>query len=302
MAKQPRRLGRGIASLLAEADAPHPALREQTGAAAITRELPLQTIAPNPNQPRSGFDAEQLKELAESIRTAGVIQPVIVRPKGAGYELAAGERRVRAARIVGLATIPAVVREVTDEQMAEIALIENIQREDLNPMDRAAAYKAHCDQFDLTVEALAGRLGEDRSTVANYIRLLDLPDSVQQLVRAGSVWMGHARSLLGLPDHAAMEQLAQETIANGFSVRHLEGLVRSYKPDGAEPKPDVPPKPAAKRPLIQELEERFSERLQTKVTIHEGRKKHTGRIVIAYYSLDDFDRIAERLGINLDEV
>ncbi len=297
MAKQPRRLGRGIASLLGDSTAA-PSVPLAAGTTAMTREVPVTAIAPNPLQPRSHFDPEQLDELAASIRTSGVIQPVVVRVRDGKYELVAGERRWRAARQAGLATIPAVVRDVTDQQLLEFALIENLQREDLNPLDRARAYRQACDRFDLAAEALAEHLGEDRSTVTNYIRLLDLPSAVQDLVRDGSLSMGHARSLLGLPDPSAMERLAQQAIAEAFSVRHLEGLVRAFKST-----PEPPDSPASKarpkRPLIQDLEQRFAETLHTRVTITEGRKKNTGKIVIQYFTLDDFDRVAERLGVDL---
>jgi len=186
--------------------------------------------------------------------------------------------------------------------MIEFALIENIQREDLNPIDRASAYKQCCLRFGLTPETLAQHLGEDRSTVANYIRLLDLPQSVQQFVRDGALSMGHARCLLGLADPAAMERIAQSAVASGISVRDLEGQVRAEK-EGPSSLPSRPSRqPTQKRPLIKDLEETFSRALQTRVTIQEGRKKNTGRIVIEYFSVDDFGRIADLLGVSLDEL
>jgi len=304
VAKQDRRLGRGIASLLTDVGAgPQSSLPTASGTTPMTREIPVQSVRPNPLQPRTQPDPEQFEELARSIRAAGVIQPIVVRPCGDAYELVAGERRWRATQQAGLSTIPAVVRDVTDQQMLEFALIENIHREDLNPIDRAQAYRHCCDRFGLTPESLAEHLAEDRSTIANYIRLLDLPESVQTLVREGSLSMGHARSLLGLPDPETMERLATETVENAFSVRHLEELVRAHKEEAAGPAADTPPPPVrTKRPLIQDLEQRFTQALQTRVTIREGRKRHTGKVVIEYYNLDDFDRVAERLGVTLDEL
>ncbi|MBN1342912.1 MAG: ParB/RepB/Spo0J family partition protein [Phycisphaerae bacterium] len=302
MAKPTRRLGRGIASLLGEAALPESALQTTPTPGALTRELPVRAITPNPHQPRTDFDPERLEELAASIRATGVIQPIVVRPSGTGYQLVAGERRWRATQQAGLSTIPAVVREVSDQQMVEFALIENIQREDLNPLDRAVGYKQCCDRFGLTAESLAGHLGEDRSTVANYIRLLELPEAVQQLLRGGALSMGHARCLLGLGNPRLMEQLAQETVAEGHSVRHLEAAVRSRREEPSATPAAAPAKPKKKRPLIEDLEQRFAEALQTRVSIKEGRKKNTGKIVITYFSLDDFDRVAERLGVDLEEI
>jgi ParB family chromosome partitioning protein len=303
MTKPERRLGRGLASLIGDltgaaettAQAPHETVHGP-------RQIPVTAISPNPTQPRTHIDPDQLRELTDSILAAGVIQPIVVRPQGGHYELVAGERRWRAAQAAGLTSIPAVVRDVSDQQMLEYALIENIQREDLNPIDRAAGYAHCCHQFAMNPEELAHHLGEDRTTVVNYIRLLDLPQSVQDLVREGDLSMGHARSLLGLPTAEEIERVARQAAADGLSVRELEDLVRRAKSDpaqgSAKPKREPPPK----RPLVQDLEGRFQEALQTRVTIVEGRKKNSGRVVIEYYSVDDFGRIAERLGVSLHEL
>ncbi len=303
MAKQTRRLGRGLASLMGEVAEPESAVQAAIAPAPSARDISLEAIRPNPQQPRTEFDEEALTDLANSIRQSGVIQPVVVRPAQSGYELIAGERRWRAAQIAGLATLPAVVREATDQQMLEFALIENIQRADLNPLDRAAAYKQACEQFGETSESLAEALGENRATVTNYIRLLELPDDVQALLRRGELSMGHARALLGLPSADEMTRLAAEVLHHGHSVRKLEVLVRKAR-DGngsATATPPEAPSPG-KRPLVQDLEERFSQSLGTRVTIQEGRKRNTGRIVITYYSVDDFSRVATQLGIDLDEL
>ena len=303
MSKKERRLGRGMDVILGHVDAtPDPPLGMTTGGRPMTREIPVGAIAPNPNQPRTEMDPQRLDELAESIRASGIIQPVVVRPHDGGYQLVVGERRWRAAQRIGLATVPAVVRDVNDQQMTELALIENIQREDLNPIDRAAAYRDYCARFNVPAEALAGHLGIDRTTVVNYIRLLDLPVAVQQLVRENRLSMGHARGLLGLSDPAVIERLALQSVADGFSVRRLEALVRSLKEGAQEPEASEGRGPRPKRPLIADLEQRFAEALGTRVTIREGRKKNTGKITIEYYSLDDFDRITERLGVPSEEV
>jgi len=241
-----------------------------------------------------------LAQLADSIRTTGLLQPVVVRPAGDTYQLVAGERRWRAAQQAGLKSIPVVIRQVPDEQLLELALIENIHRDDLNPIDRAQAYAHCCDRFHLTAETLAAHLGEDRSTVTNYIRLLDLPPSVHSLLRDGQLTMGHARALLGLANPDRIASLAASAVTEGYSVRQLETLVREQKqpsPPAATPTAKPP-----KRPLIQELEERFRHALQTKVSIAEGRKRNTGKIVIEYSGIDDFNRVAERLGVQLEEL
>jgi len=260
-------------------------------------------IRPNPYQPRADIPETSLDELAESIRRTGVIQPIIVRRQGAAYELIAGERRWRATQKAGISEIPAVVRSANDEQMLEFALIENIFREDLNAIDRANAYRRYCDAFGLTADQVANRLGEDRTTVTNYLRLLELPPSVQDMVRDGRLSMGHARALAGLDDRQKIEKVANIAYTNSFSVRAIEELVRKEK-DNRRPIPAPTPSSvvaAQKRPHIRDLEQQFVRALDTKVEILESRKKGAGRIVIHYFTLDDFDRVAERLGIHWQE-
>lgn len=303
MAKQTRRLGRGLASLMGEVAEPENALRAATAAVSSGRDIAIESIRPNPQQPRTEFDDEALRELANSIRQSGVIQPVVVRPTDGTYELIAGERRWRAAQLAGLTALPAVVRDATDQQMLEFALIENIQRADLNPLDRARAYRQACEQFGESAETLAEALGEDRTTVTNYMRLLELPDEVQALVRGGALSMGHARALLGLASKEVMGKLAEEAVETGHSVRKLEELVRRAKSNGkATAKEADDGEAPKKRPLVADLEERFSQSLGTRVTIQEGRKRNTGRIVINYFSVDDFSRVAAKLGVDLDEL
>lgn len=275
------------------------------GAAArqpMAREVPIQSIVPNPYQPRSELNREALEQLAQTIRATGVIQPIVVRPHGGNYQLVAGERRWRAAQNAGLNTIPTVIRELTDEQVLLIALIENVQREDLNAIDRALAYRDCCGRFGLSPETLASHLGEDRSTVANYIRLLDLPQPIQELVRSRSLSMGHARSLAGLTDRDLAVSLARRAVDDGLSVRDLEQLVRKGRDGSEHAQPGATRRTRDLPPLIRDLQERFCTVLQTRVNIREGRRKHTGKIVIEYASLDDFDRIADRLGVVLDDL
>lgn len=262
------------------------------------RVIRCNLVRPNPYQPRSEITEQSLDELVQSIQKTGLIQPITVRQVGQGYELIAGERRWRAVQKAGLIDIPAIVRSASDEEMIELALIENIFREDLNAIDRAVAYRRYCDQFALTADQVAGRLGEDRTTVTNYLRLLDLPETVQQMVKDGQISMGHARALIGLENREKIERFANLVVTNFFSVRTLEELIRKEKnaPQAAtKPTPTTPDK----RPHIRDLEEQFMRALITKVEIVEARKKGAGRIVIQYNSLDDFDRIAERVGIRL---
>lgn len=254
-------------------------------------------VRPNPFQPRTEITDASIDALAESIRQSGLVQPITIRQVGPGYELIAGERRWRATQRAGLTEIQAIVRTATDEEMLEIALIENIFREDLNAIDRAQAYRRYCDQFALTAEQVAGRLGEDRTTVTNYLRLLELPESVQDMVRDGRLSMGHARALAGITDRHKLESTAQFACANCFSVRAIEELVRKERTaPQAAPSP-APTAETAKRPHVRDLEQQFVRALGTKVEIQESRKKGAGRIVLHYFTLDDFDRIAERLGI-----
>ena len=238
-----------------------------------------------------------LDALAESIRRTGVIQPITVRQVGAHFELIAGERRWRAAQKAGLTELPAIARTASDEQMLEIALVENIFREDLNAIDRARAYRRYCDEFGLTADQVAERLGEDRTTVVNYLRLLELPEVVRDMVRNGRLSMGHARALAGLDNAQKIERIAQLAIANSLSVRAIEELVRKDKA-GSISTPPVDHAKAEKRPNVRDLEQQFVRALGTQVEILESRKKGTGRIIIHYFTLDDFDRVAERLGVS----
>lgn len=309
MPKSPRRLGRGLSSILSITDdVPSPSqLACPSPPGAPTQSAPctikVDQLRPNPSQPRSEMPADNLKALADSISKTGVIQPIAVRPAGDNiYEIIAGERRWRAAQMAGLTELPAIIREASNEEMLEFALVENIFREDLNAIDRALAYRRYCDEFELTAELVAERLGEDRSTVANYLRLLDLPSEVKTWVAEGKVAMGHARCVLALPSASDRIKAARTAIQKDLSVRAVEKLVRDILASGSPAVRDEKAGKPAKRPLIRNLEEAFVHALGTKVEINESRRKGKGKIVIHYGSLDDFDRISERLGVSPDAV
>ncbi|RMD71914.1 MAG: ParB/RepB/Spo0J family partition protein, partial [Gammaproteobacteria bacterium] len=247
------------------------------------RRLPVRRIRPNPFQPRAAVSEEGIEALAASIRAQGVIQPVVVRPAGEGYELIAGERRWRAAQRAGLEEIPALVREVSDEGALAMALIENIQREDLNPMEEARAIRRLAEAFGLTHQAIAEAVGRSRAAVTNLLRLLELPSEVQALIEEGRLDMGHARALLGLGSPAAQVALARKVAEKGLSVRETERLAKR-RPQGAQPPPD---------PDIQRLKERLSQHLGARVELRCSRKGR-GRLIIHYHSLEELDGILAR--------
>ena len=264
---------------------------------ASLKEISVDAISPNPYQARTVWNEQELKDLAESIKANGVLQPIIVRPLGPGYQLIAGERRFRAAQLASLTTIPALVRQATDEQMLEWALIENIHRTNLNPIERAKAYQNYISTFSLTQAEAAERLGEDRSVVANYLRLLDLPAEIKQMLAEGELTAGHARAILALPTDELRRKLANRAMAGRLSVREVERLVQKYLVGTGEAKTALRSKPAH----ILDLERKLSSQLGTKVTIETRKKGQRGRIIIEFYSLDEFDGIAERLGLSCGE-
>jgi ParB family transcriptional regulator, chromosome partitioning protein len=293
-------LGRGLAALIPGAPAPgtaallarRPVDEPRDG----VRTIAVEEIHPSPGQPRTQFHDARLEELAASIRTQGIIQPLIVRARAGqdGYELIAGERRWRAAQRAGLHEVPAVVRDVAPTQAFEMALVENLQREDLNPLEEAAAYQRLVDEFGYTQEQLSDRVGKERSTVANALRLLRLPESVRALLAEGRLSMGHARALLGLEAAAAMEKLARRIVSAEMSVRRVEELVRRARGDG---KPSTAPVPtAARRPSTsaRDLAIRLTRALGTRVEVVEVGQER-GQIAIHYHSLDQLDALLERL-------
>jgi ParB family chromosome partitioning protein len=254
-------------------------------------ELPLDAVTPNPLQPRRHFDEEALAELVHSIREVGLLQPVVVRPVGPDrYELVMGERRWRASREAGTGTIPAIVRETGDDDMLRDALLENLHRQQLNPLEEAAAYAQMLEDFGATHEELASRIGRSRSQISNTVRLLQLPPAVQRRVAAGVLSAGHAKAILGLPTPSAQEALATRVVAEGLSVRGTEEAVQLAS---REPAPDGNSRPVrGKRPVparLGEVADRLSDRFETRVKVDLGRAR--GKVVIEFASVDDLERI-----------
>jgi len=302
------RLGRGLKSLIShpvavQAPAAPPPAAAANGDGERILHVDVDLIDPNPHQPRAPFDPSTLKELAASIKSSGVLQPVILRPAAGGggrYELVAGHRRTSAAKLAGLTKVPALLKhDSTEAQQAEWALIENIQRQDLNPIERAKAYRSYVETFKVTHHQAAERLGEDRATISNFLRLLELNKGVQDLVARGLLSAGHAKILAGISDHARQDALANRVVAEGLSVRKLEEVLAA-PPSTVEgdAKATVVASHTrtlvAKSPHVVELEQELSRKLGTKLRIFPSKKKNTGKIVIQYFSLDEFDRIVEK--------
>jgi ParB family chromosome partitioning protein len=282
-----RKLGRGLDGLLQ--GMPTRAMPEVVAPDGPVTSAPLSLLDPNPQQPRQAMAAENLEHLKESIREHGVLQPIVVRKREGRYQIIAGERRFRAAEGLGLAEVPVVVREVPDEQMLELALVENLQREDLDPIEKANSFKAYLASSGRTQEEAASRLALDRSTISNMIRLLDLPGEVQALVKGGLVTMGHARAILALEDPKREVELAERVVREGLSVREVERLAaRTARVRRRR-------RAKAKGPLVKDLESRLREAFGTKVSVEEGAKPGTGRIVIEFYSQEDLDRIVSKV-------
>jgi ParB family chromosome partitioning protein len=283
-----RALGKGLDSLLPRAQAA-PAAETDGGK---PREIPLDLIDHNPFQTRSNVNEEQLAELAASIAANGVVQPVLVRPLSGGrFQLIAGERRWRASRIAGKTTVPAILRQVSDEQAMEITIVENLQRADLNPMEQARAFERLSHEFHMTQEQMAQRTGKDRATVSNFLRLLKLPASVQARVESGQLTFGHARALLALQEPEEMERAAQRIADNSLSVRQTESLVQELIDPSRKAKKAPKPQPPVDA-NVRDAQERLQRALGLKVTIedHHGR----GRVIIEYARLEDFDALMER--------
>jgi ParB family transcriptional regulator, chromosome partitioning protein len=279
-------LGRGLSALI-------PGAPEEAGAGLL--EVPVGAVQPNPRQPRTAFDDEALEALALSIKEVGILQPIVVRKVGSGYELIAGERRLRGAKRAGLATVPVIVRESDDADSLREALIENIHREDLNPIELADAFRELLEELGLKQEDLAERLGVSRSHIANTIRLLQLPTDVQHQLAEGRIQAGHGRALLSLGDAEAQRSLALRAIAEDLSVREVEEMVRNFLEHPATAKDKPAPKTAAEpaRSALGEVEEILSEQLATRVSIQMGKKR--GKVVIEFGSADDLDRIVSEI-------
>jgi ParB family chromosome partitioning protein len=274
-----RKLGRGLDSLI----------EETSGTEDEPFSVDCATIAPNPFQPREEMDEAAITELTDSIREHGVLQPVVLRRVTGGYELVAGERRWRASLRLGLPRIPALVKDVSDDRMLEIALVENVQRQDLNPIEKARAYRRLVGDLELTHEEAARRLGKDRSTVTNQLRLLELPDDVQELVSRGTLSNGHARALLAADGADRRREIARRVVREGLSVRQTERLARAARRGGNGSSRSAPEKSA----YFEELERRLREQFATKTRIEGGKER--GRIVLEYYSMDELTRLLEVL-------
>ncbi len=304
--EKPRHLGRGLQSLLSpitlEPEEVDQLLSDETTDANFPqdkhlreslREINIDDISPNPYQARTVWNEQELADLAESVKANGIIQPIVVRPIGPKFQLIAGERRFRASKLASLKTIPAMVRRATDQQMLELALIENIHRANLNPVERAKAYQNYISTFSMTQAEAAQRLGEDRSVITNFLRLLDLPDEIKQMLIEGQLTMGHARAMLALPTDELRRKLANRAMAGRLSVREVERLVRKYLTSTGQAKKLAPSKP----PHIVDLENKLASQLGTRVRIETRKNGQKGRIIIEFYSLDEFDRITERIGL-----
>lgn len=280
-------LGKGLEALIPTDGAPLSAPIDGEGLA----EIALSQIVANRHQPRDRFDEETLASLTDSIRSLGVLQPILVRRSESGYELIAGERRWRAAKRAGLASIPAIVKETTDVLSLEQALVENLHRQDLNPLEEAAGYQQLIEEFELTQEQLSSRVGKSRSSIANLLRLFQLTPTVQKMVRDDRLSLGHAKVLLGTPDRAFQEHLAKRVASEGLSVRELEECLKERADledalDGTPPtRPEKPPRQAG----LVELERLLSDHLDTRVKVQMGQKK--GQMTIDFANLEDLERL-----------
>lgn len=310
---RPRKLGRGLTSLLSSGPAevsvhiptapdsrhmaaPSVAAADGDVLSDVVR-LPVGSISPSPFQPRRTWDPATLTALADSIRRTGLLQPILVRRAVGGFELVAGERRWRAATEAGLSHIPAIVKTLTDEQAAEHALIENVQREDLNAMDRAHALRTLGDRFSLTHQHLAERLGLDRSTVANLIRLTELEPAIAALISAGSLSAGHGKALLGAPSGPSRISLAERAAKHQLSVREIERLCKAHP--GPRAVSQVNDRDQARLAVLGDLQRQIGQQLGTKVSIVTDRRGKKGRVTLEFYGLDHFDSLMTRLGVKV---
>lgn len=343
MAKSRKRLGRGLSSLMAtpvaidpetqqaaqpaaasagppstEADSPEARSEdeptvgtadgsdEQSLVEAGLTYLAVDAIVPNPHQPRQAFDEQALAQLAESIQRDGLMQPIVVRadPHHEGqYQLVAGERRWRAAQLAELPQLPALVRDLSDQQIAEWALVENLQREDLDPIERARAFRHLVDQFGLTHDQVASRVGVNRVSVSNLLRILDLETDIQGAVRRGDLTLGHAKVLLAVENPKQQARLGQRAVSAGWTVRKLEEAVRHLDKTAAgdgQGAADANKQQTGRAAHFADLEQQIGEQLQTRVRVKPGRKKGSGAITLEFYSIEQFDQLLEQLGVRVD--
>ncbi|MCS7168286.1 MAG: ParB/RepB/Spo0J family partition protein [Gemmatales bacterium] len=286
-----KRLGKGLEALLGAVEK-HEA--EQPAQSILC--VPIEQIEANPFQPRKDVDPQALQALKQSLETHGLLQPILVRPTNRGYQVVVGERRLRAAREAGWKEIPVRIVDFNDQLVFEAALIENLHRTDLNPLEKAQGFAEYCQRYGVTHEELARRLGMDRSTVTNFIRLLDLPPAVQEALRMGQISFGHARALLGLHDPQRQEELCRQIIANGLSVRAVEHLVRQEAESTASPsRPATESQTSSyKTPHVQAIENELRQRLATRVDIR-LRGKEKGQIVLHFQNNEDFERLLDLL-------
>ncbi|MBL7133431.1 MAG: ParB/RepB/Spo0J family partition protein [Phycisphaerae bacterium] len=308
------RLGRGLSSLIADsAGAKAQDLPQQYVPAAVPAEratdkgepvqIPIESIAPNPYQARRDFKESELAELANSIAQQGILQPIIIAPGqgdvGKPYAVIAGERRLRAATQLGLQKVPCIIRQASRQQMLEWALIENVQRTDLNPVERAHACRDYIDRFGLTQAQAAQRLGQPRATVTNYLRILDLPEVIHEMLIGGSLSFGHAKVLAGLAgDEERQIALAGVAGRKSLSVRQLEKLAASSQ--AAAPAGAAAPEPKCKPPYMVDIERQLTTAMGAPVVIKPGRARNTGKIIIEYHGIEEFDRIAQALGVEIE--
>ena len=289
---KPRRLGRGLEALLGTAAAGSPTSVAEARERGELQRIRLGDIRPNPYQPRRTFDEAELADLEASLRENGLLQPITVRPaeNAKGFELVAGERRLRAASRLGWADIPALVRKLDDKALLTLALVENLQRADLDPLEEAEGYQRLIDEFDLTQQQVADVVGKDRSTVANMLRLLSLPASVRRLVQESKITLGHARALLALGDEQAMSELARRIVAEGLTVRDVERSARDQTSEKRPPRERSPRRDGT--PITRRIEDDLRRHLQTDVRISLTEGEH-GTISIAFYSADDLERVLD---------
>ncbi len=295
--KKQKHLGKGLNALLGSVNTTTLSDTENNTNNTSLQNIPLTDISPNPYQPRKKWDESDLRNLIESIKANGVLQPIIVRKSTDGYQLIAGERRWRASKIAELETIPALVRDADESEMREIALVENIHRSDLNPIERAVAYKEYIEQFNLTQSQAAEKLGDSRSVIANFIRLLELPSEIQAMLINGELAMGHARAILSVQNDELRKKLANMALAGRLSVREVERLAKKAIAGNtliSEPKLE-------KEPHILDLESKLRDELGTKVHIKTQKGGKKGKIIVEFFSLDEFDRLTERMGVSIKD-
>lgn len=292
-------LGRGLNALLPPV--PEPPAKVEAAVGNSLDQVAIDRIRPNPFQPRSSFNSERIRELADSIRAQGILQPILVRSSAIGYEIVAGERRWRAAQIAGLTEVPVIVKDLKDKAMLEAAVIENVQRDDLNPIEEASSYRRLTAEFDMTQEELAKTIGKSRVYITNAIRLLKLPRPVIDLIERGELSAGHGRALLGIESAAAQHAMAVEAATDGLSVREVERRVKQG--DSPPAPPAKTPEPGARdavRDDVVEIEEKLSEMMGLKIRLR-PKTNTSGKIEIQYHSLDEFQQVCSQLGLDLSK-